>query len=590
MKRSIFLLTIGTLFLISISVVFSISSVAQNNDSSKFEAVRFVVIGDRTGGAVPGIYEQIVEEIERMKPDFVITVGDMIEGPENNEKRLRNKWTEYLSIVSRLSMPIYYTPGNNDIETDFMETFYHEYIGLPYHSFDIKGIHIVVLDNSRWSDSDDLPKKQIDWLRNDLEKNANAKYTILFCHKPFWEKSIVDGKPDSLHTLFRNFGVDALFSGHYHSYFSGTYDNILYTNVGSSGAGIAGPGPTGLEYHFVWVTVDNDGIHIAPIKMDAVLPWDEVTADENNIVFSALTTCISFNQPFLINENIKISDSSFKVTINNPSHKFRLEDTILWDTPAGWSVEPPEQSVSIGPDSSATFSFDINYENKLYPLPGLSINFPYGENKTALTIKGLPIARQAVCLKTGKKPKIDGNISEKIWKEPVTNLFGYDGTITQTDSVKFYFGYDKNNLYLASLCGDSDIKSILTETKEHDGAVYGDDCVGYILQPKIDSDEMYLVYVNANGVVFDQKMTFNTDGYYESDESWNCEYEVKSKIGKNFWSVELRIPFSQFGIAVEKDNIWGLNMRRKQPRLNDAAHWQVPWRYGPEFLGRLIME
>ena len=32
--------------------------------------MRFAVIGDRTGHAQPGIYGQVVEEIQRMKPDL----------------------------------------------------------------------------------------------------------------------------------------------------------------------------------------------------------------------------------------------------------------------------------------------------------------------------------------------------------------------------------------------------------------------------------------------------------------------------------------------------------------------------------------
>ena len=587
MRRAIFLLTIGVIFLLSISTVLSF---ADESSPNAFNTVRFAVIGDRTGGAVPGIYEQIVEEMERMKPDFVITVGDMIEGPENNEERLRNKWTEYLSIVSHFSMPIYYTPGNNDIETDFMEDCYLEYIGQPYFSFDEGNIHFIILDNSRWSSSDELSKEQIDWLIKDLEDNTDAKYTVVFYHKPFWETTTVEGKPDTLHSLFRNFGVDALFSGHYHTYFSGNYDDILYTNVGSSGGGMSHPSATGLKYHFVWVTVDSSEISIAPIKMGAVLPWDEITADEGNFVFSAQTNCISFDKPFLIDENNNSGESAFEVVVKNFSREFILEDTIRWDIPPGWSVEPLSKPVSIAGDSAETFIFNIKNEKTIYPLPKLSVNFPYGAGKTAQAVKELPIARQTVCYKTNEKPKIDGNISEKMWQNPITNLYGYDGSSTKTDSVGFYFAHDKTNLYLASLCTDTDITSILADINEHDGAVYGEDCVGYILQPDQDMDEMYLVYVNPDGFIFDQKMTLNADGYFEQDPSWNFNYKVKTKIGEDSWAVELSIPFSQFGIVPDSGNIWGLNMRRKQPRSNDAAHWQIPWRYGPDFLGRLIMQ
>ncbi len=42
--------------------------------------MRFAIIGDRTGGHVEGVYEEMVAEVEAMKPDFVMTVGDHIEG------------------------------------------------------------------------------------------------------------------------------------------------------------------------------------------------------------------------------------------------------------------------------------------------------------------------------------------------------------------------------------------------------------------------------------------------------------------------------------------------------------------------------
>lgn len=108
---------------------------------------------------------------------------------------------------------------------------------------------------------------------------------MYFCsfHKPFWYETIAENKPDILHNLFRNFGVDAVFTGHYHDYFSGEYDGILYTCVGSSG-GVCDPGPTGLRYTFTWVTVDKKGISISPIKMGAVLAQNEMTVAERKLL------------------------------------------------------------------------------------------------------------------------------------------------------------------------------------------------------------------------------------------------------------------------------------------------------------------
>ncbi len=41
---------------------------------------RFVVIGDLTGGEEPGVFDMAIERINDLAPDFVISVGDLIEG------------------------------------------------------------------------------------------------------------------------------------------------------------------------------------------------------------------------------------------------------------------------------------------------------------------------------------------------------------------------------------------------------------------------------------------------------------------------------------------------------------------------------
>ncbi|MCX6826571.1 MAG: metallophosphoesterase, partial [candidate division Zixibacteria bacterium] len=185
--------------------------------------LRFAIIGDRTGSHRPGIYEEIVVEVERMRPDFVITVGDMIEDSQDTAW-LEKEWKEYKSIIAPLTMPIYFTPGNNDIAFDIALGPYERNIGQPYYSFDRPEIyaHFIILDNSRWESSKELPKEQIDWLIADLKSHPQRNYynTLVFFHKPFWFETLTEGRADTLHTLFKNFGVRAVFNGHFHQYHS----------------------------------------------------------------------------------------------------------------------------------------------------------------------------------------------------------------------------------------------------------------------------------------------------------------------------------------------------------------------------------
>ncbi|KPJ49976.1 hypothetical protein AMJ40_04300 [candidate division TA06 bacterium DG_26] len=225
------------------------------------QPVRFAVIGDRTGGHEPGIYGQIVNEVERMKPDFVLTVGDMIEGYTDDTVAVKQEWDEYRGLLQPLTVPVYFTSGNYDIWDSTSLGLYQRIIGNAYYSVDLEGIHFVFLDNSRYYTVDAFPGEQIEWLVADLERNMGARYTFVFFHIPYWIETIAEDEADTLHSLFVKYGVDAVFTGHYHSYFSGEFDGIIYTGVGSSG-GACSPGPTGLQYHFVWVTVDSDGIWI----------------------------------------------------------------------------------------------------------------------------------------------------------------------------------------------------------------------------------------------------------------------------------------------------------------------------------------
>ena len=551
--------------------------------------IRFAVIGDRTGGHTPGIYGQIVKEIERLKPDFVMTVGDMIEGYTEDTTVVNKEWKEYKSLLTPLTAPIYFTPGNHDIWDDTSLELYENHIGKPYYSFDIKNLHFIILDNSRWESSEELSEKQINWLISDLKKHKKAAYTFVFYHKPFWYETTAENESDTLHSLLRNFGVDAVFTGHYHIYFSGEYDEIIYTGVGSSGGG-CDPGPTGLEYHFAWVTVDKKGISIALIKMGGVLPWDEVTASDLKFIDKIYLVGIDFEKPVCVKEDLTVADTKLVIEFNNLSPDFELEDTLHWEIPEGWFVEPENLHLKVKPGDSRTVEFKVKSEAKLYPVPVLSVHFPYAQGKNYELEKDLRIAREAYCYRAKTPPLIDGKISEPVWKNSVSRFFSPDGNPMSIDSVNFYFLYDEKNIYIAAYCKDLKIDSIAAGVTDHDGAVYGEDCVGYFFQPDIEKGIVYQIYFNPLGLVFDQKILVNLEAGFDADRTWNGTYEVKTIKGSDFWSIEACIPLDQFEIAIKPGQKWGLNFRRKQKRFNSSADWQVPITYDPETYGFLIMK
>jgi predicted phosphodiesterase len=550
--------------------------------------VRFAIIGDRTSAHEPGIYGQIVTEIERLKPEFVITCGDMME-EQSDDERINAEWNHYLTLIEQLSMPIYYTPGNNDIYNELSEELYLKNVGKTYYSFDFRGIHFIILDNSRWLKYEDMPSEQLEWLIDDLQKNQDAAYSMAFYHIPIWYNNVADNKPDTLHSLYVKYGVDAVFTGHFHEYFSYEYDGVKYTNIGSSGGG-ATISPTGLKYHFLWVTLDKDGLHIAPIKINSVLAWDEITVPDRKKYRKLRQNGLVFENPLTVNIDPAHQSDTVDLKIDNSLTQFTIEDTLYWDIPEGWNVEPAAMEVNAAPGSETHFIFTANCKGKLYPLPKVSTMFTYAEGKRIRVESDLRIARYAKCFPRESKIKLDGKISEPFWNEPESELYYPEGSDVVIDPARFYFAYDKENLYIAAYCEDKQIDSLVANVIEPDGAVYSEDCIGFFFEPIIESDTVYQIYFNTLGTAFDQKITRAEGGYMEYDRNWNGKYETKVFRGEDFWSIEVKIPADQFSTKINADDIWRLNFRRKQKIYNSAADWMVPIGADPKRMGLLRMQ
>src|SRR5471032_3218776 len=60
-----------------------------NDDVDEF---RFAIVSDRTGGHRAEIFSQAVEKLNLLQPEFVLSVGDLIEGGKKSDKVLKAEW------------------------------------------------------------------------------------------------------------------------------------------------------------------------------------------------------------------------------------------------------------------------------------------------------------------------------------------------------------------------------------------------------------------------------------------------------------------------------------------------------------------
>jgi predicted MPP superfamily phosphohydrolase len=196
----------------------------------------------------PTILEAMLGSIRKEEPDFIVTAGDMI-GDGINEYEWIDQYFAPLRHTSP-SVPTHIAVGNHDHGS--WRHYEEEHDGNPYlderfepqvtsqaqyvpgadpyaYSFNFAGVHIICIDPQHLDRETGygLSKgsAQYEWLRQDLEANRDAAWTLVFVHEPpyceSWEGSYYDGEAEmrrDVVPLFEEFGVDLCVSGHAHTY------------------------------------------------------------------------------------------------------------------------------------------------------------------------------------------------------------------------------------------------------------------------------------------------------------------------------------------------------------------------------------
>ncbi len=277
------------------------------NDPDEFQ---FVIIGDRTGGAnVEGTFEIAMDQINLLQPEFVINVGDVIEGYSDDKAELNAEWDEMDGMLNKLEMPFFRTPGNHDIANDVAKEVWLERHGATRYHFVYNDVLFLVLDSedpprvapegikekldeyNRLQTEDpakakamlaefmsdesvvaglgkpvDFSDEQIAWLKDTLAQNADARWTFLLLHDPVWENPSESFKAVQELLKKRN---HTFIAGHLHYY---DYDNIdghEHITMGPAGASFHQEGPGNVD-HIMWVTMTKDGPQMGNIALKGI--------------------------------------------------------------------------------------------------------------------------------------------------------------------------------------------------------------------------------------------------------------------------------------------------------------------------------
>jgi len=273
---------------------------------------QFVVVADRTGGYRPGVFDRAMDKINLLQPEFVMCVGDLIEGYSADETELNAQWDELDSMVDKLQMPFFYTVGNHDISNNRMRDMWHSRNGRDYYHFVYKDVLFLSLNTEdppiqlserEYSGQARLLKRmaadpegtqamllqrskprvaggpkpqpsevaisaeQLRYVERVLAENTDVRWTMVFMHKPAWETDNEQFRQIEAALSKRSYTVIA---GHEHYYLYSQRFGRDYLDLATTGGVWINRGPGNLD-HVTWITMTSDGPVIGNIRLDGVM-------------------------------------------------------------------------------------------------------------------------------------------------------------------------------------------------------------------------------------------------------------------------------------------------------------------------------
>lgn len=250
-----------------------------NNNPRNFQ---FAIVTDRTGGHRNKVFEKAVRKLNIMQPEFVISVGDLVEGYTDKGPEANAQWTEFNGFLKDLKVPFFYVTGNHDLKTPLLKDLWNAQFGRPYYHFVYQDCLFLAVSTDIAPEGKDVKIKnigeeQIEYFKNVLAQNPNPRFTFVFMHKPLWTYGDGNGAgtgwPEMEQLLAPRRCM--VFCGHVHHYQTWVRNGNRYVQLATTGGGSMMRGKAYGEFDQIgWITMKDDTPILANVLLDGIIDID----------------------------------------------------------------------------------------------------------------------------------------------------------------------------------------------------------------------------------------------------------------------------------------------------------------------------
>jgi hypothetical protein len=169
---------------------------------------------------------------------------------------------------------------------------------------------------------------------------------------------------------------------------------------------------------------------------------------------------------------------------------------------------------------------------------------------------------------------LDGRLDERAWTDaiPVADFVQAEPNegAAPTDGMEVRFLYDDDALWIgARMESTQGLQAPLSRRDDGEQSEY----VQVEMDTFLDRRTAYMFGITASGVRLDHYHP--SDNEDDTDDEFDPVWQARTSVDQGGWTAEMRVPFSQLRFNDQPERVFGLNIKRWRPNLNEQTYWVV---------------